>query len=143
MTLPRVYICSPNKHATVTRALLKQATEAGFEAVSAITHTDQTLTEQGIFQRNVELIQSCPFFVAVLLDYGKDLTAEVGMAYAWNKNSVGLDYNALSSDVMSYYALDRVVPPESLSIILADWLWMLDANDAYDEAYGSQKRGTS
>lgn len=82
MTLPRVYICSPNKQVTTTRALLRQATEAGFDAVSAITHTDQTLTEQGIFRRNVELIQSCPFFVAVLRDYGKDLTAEVGMAYS-------------------------------------------------------------
>jgi len=121
MTLPRVYICSPNKHATVTRALLKQATEAGFEAVSAITHTDQTLTEQGIFQRNVELIRSSLFFVAVLLDYGKDLTAEVGMAYAWGKPSVGLNYNALSSDVMSYYALDDIVPPESFSEVLECW----------------------
>lgn len=31
---------------------------------------------------------------------------------------------------MSYYALNRVVPPESFRGVLADWICMLDANDA-------------
>ena len=53
-----------------------------------------------IFKQNVELIKKADVFVAVLKNYGKDLTAEVGMAYGWGIPSLGIDYNALEKDIL-------------------------------------------
>jgi len=67
-----------------------------------------------MFKTNVDLIRQSDIFVAVLKNYGKDLTAEVGMAYAWKMPSIGIDYEAQEADVMSYYALDKIIKPEQL-----------------------------
>jgi hypothetical protein len=54
-------------------------------------------------------------------DYGKDLAVEVGMAYAWKMPSIGIDYDAKDSDVMSYFALDKIIKPEDLEKTLAEY----------------------
>jgi nucleoside 2-deoxyribosyltransferase len=74
-----------------------------------------------MFKTNVDLIRKSDIFVAVLKDYGKDLAAEVGMAYAWKMPSIGIDYDAKDTDVMSYFALDRIIKPEDLEKTLSDY----------------------
>lgn len=126
----RVYVAAPNRLAALTRTIMDRIDRLGdFEAVSASTHTDQTLSPRAIFDRNVELIRGANLFVAVLKDYGKDLTAEVGMAYMLrrcdshvDRLTIGLDYTADPADVMSYHAFDNVVAPDQLETILTDWV---------------------
>lgn len=68
---------------------------------------------------NVNLIKKSDVFLAVLNNYGKDLTAEVGMAYAWDMPRIGIDYNAIKGDVMCYYALQEIIKPEELENTLS------------------------
>lgn len=72
-----------------------------------------------MFKTNVGLIKQADLFIAVLKDYGKDLTAEVGMAYAWNIPRIGIDFNAQRTDVMCFYAFDRLIKPEDLEETLS------------------------
>jgi polysaccharide pyruvyl transferase WcaK-like protein len=43
------------------------------------------------------------------------------MAYAWKMPSIGIDYDAKDSDVMSYFALDKIIKPEDLEKTLAEY----------------------
>ena len=116
-----IYLCTPFKLGKLNHQLIKQIGSLGFNVISAITDTPQDTSHEQIFQRNVDLIKKCDIFVAVLKDYGKDLTAEVGMAYSLGKKMIGLDYNADKEDVMCYYALDEIVKPAELEKALAKY----------------------
>lgn len=121
LTKFRLYVCAPNKIRDKTLEIVSQLSATSvnglsFDVVSAVTHTDQSLDGPGLFSRNVELIRSSQFFVAVLKDYGKDLAAEVGMAYALDIERVGLDFGANPADVMVYYSLPVIQPDK-----LGDW----------------------
>ncbi len=109
-----VFLCTPHKLGALNYELIDRIKALGFEVLCAATHTPQDLPYDDLFEANVALIKRADVFVAVLKDYGKDLTAEVGMAYAWGKPSIGIDYNAQTSDVMSYYALNNIIKPEEL-----------------------------
>lgn len=109
-----VFLCTPHKLGDLNHELINRIKNLGFEVLSAVTHSPQDVPYEEMFKTNVELIKKADIFIAVLKDYGKDLTAEVGMAYAWNKPSIGIDYNARDSDVMSYYALHKIIKPENL-----------------------------
>ena len=126
-----VYVAAPNKLAGLTRSIMDRIAQSDdvFEVVSASTHTDQTLSSRAIFECNVELMRRSNIFVAVLKDYGKDLTAEIGMAYMLRRYEpsierfvLGIDYTADATDVMSYNAFDRVVQPDQLEGALRDWM---------------------
>lgn len=118
LTMKTVFLCTPHKIGSLNQDLIKRIKDLGFDVLSAVTHSPQNVSPDKMFHTNVSLIKKADIFVAVLKDYGKDLTAEVGMAYAWNIPSIGIDYNANKSDVMSYYALDRIIKPEELEEIL-------------------------
>ncbi|MDO8551221.1 MAG: hypothetical protein Q7S03_00870 [bacterium] len=112
--MKKVYLCTPHKLGNLNHDLIKRIQDLGFEVLCAVTHSPQNVPYPEIFQRNVDLIKKADIFIAVLKDYGKDLTAEVGMAYGWRIPSIGIDYNANKEDVMSYYALDEIIKPEEL-----------------------------
>jgi len=116
-----VFLCTPHKLGDLNYELIERIEDAGFEVLSAVTHSPQDAPLDEMFERNVELIKKSDIFVAVLKNYGKDLTAEVGMAYAWGMPSIGIDFNAEKEDVMCYYALDRVIEPGELEEILEEF----------------------
>ncbi|NMC35525.1 hypothetical protein GYA49_00610 [Candidatus Beckwithbacteria bacterium] len=109
-----VFLCTPHKLGQLNFDLIKRIEKLGFKVLCAVTHSPQNVSYQQMFQTNVNLIKQADIFVVVLKDYGKDLTAEVGMAYAWQIPSIGIDYNADKTDVMSYYALDEIIKLEDL-----------------------------
>lgn len=109
-----VFLCAPHKLVEINRDLIKRIKNLGFEVLCAATHSPQNVPFNEMFQTNVALIKKADVFVAVLKDYGKDLTAEVGMVYAWGIPSIGIDYNANDADVMSYYALEQIIKPGEL-----------------------------
>lgn len=113
-----VFLCTPHKLSELNHDLIKRIKVLGFEVLCAVTHSPQNIPYDQMFKTNVDLIKRADIFVAVLKDYGKDLTAEVGMAYAWNIPSIGIDYAAINSDVMSYYALGQIIKPEELEEML-------------------------
>jgi len=109
-----VFLCTPHKLGDFNHELIDRIKKLGFEVLCAATHSPQDVPFDKMFETNVKLIRDADIFVAVLKDYGKDLTAEVGMAYAWDMPRIGVDYNALKDDVMCYYAFDKIIKPEEL-----------------------------
>ena len=114
-----VFLCTPHKLSDLNAQLVERIKSQGFNVLSAATHSPQNVPPEKIFRTNVDLIKKAEIFIAVLKDYGKDLTAEVGMAYAWNKPRIGLDFNAKKEDVMCYFAFDQIIKPEDLEKTLA------------------------
>lgn len=51
-----------------------------------------------------------------------DLAAETGMAYAWSKRMIGLDYGADPRDIMVHYAYDKIIDPTQLEETLTQYL---------------------
>lgn len=120
--MKKVFLCTPHKLGKLNNELIDRIKSVGFEVICAVTHSPQDVPFDQMFETNIELIKQSDIFVAVLKDYGKDLTAEVGMAYAWNIPRIGIDYNAQKSDVMCYYALQEIIKPEQLEDILSKYL---------------------
>ncbi len=116
-----VFLCTPHKLGGLNHGLIRRISAAGFRVLCAVTHTPQDAPNDEMFRMNAELIWEADIFVAVLKDYGKDLAAEVGMAYAWKKPSIGIDYTAREEDIMCFYALDEIVRPEELEKTLAKY----------------------
>lgn len=117
-----VFLCTPHKLGELNNKLIERIRKLGFNVLCAATHTPQNAEPEEIFKKNVELIKNSDVFVAVLKDYGKDLTAEVGMAFAWEKPTIGIDFNAEQRDVMMYYAFDKIIKPEQLEKVLSEFL---------------------
>ena len=109
-----VFLCTPLKLGDLNHQLIARIESIGFDVLCAVTHSPSDVSFQQMFKTNVELIKKSDVFVAVLKDYGKDLAAELGMAYAWGKPTIGIDFDAREDDVMCYYALDRIIKPEEL-----------------------------
>ncbi len=118
-SMKTVFLCTPHKLGDLNHQLIDRIKKLGFNVLCAVTHSPQNVPYDQMFKTNVELIKKSDIFVAVLKDYGKDLTAEVGMAYAWHKPSIGIDFNAKNDDVMSYYALDKIIKSEQLEEALS------------------------
>lgn len=117
-----VFLCTPGKLGRLNFELIERIEHLGFHVLCAVKDSPDDVPYDQMFRNNVALIQRSDLFVAVLKDYGKDLAAEVGMAYAWGKPRIGLDFDACKSDVMCYYALEKVVRPEELEETLAVYL---------------------
>jgi len=115
-------LCAPRKLGDLNRELIERINRLGFDVLCAATHTPQDMPPEQIFRKNVELIKKSDIFVAALKDYGKDLAAETGMAYAWEKPTIGIDFNAQPQDIMVYYAFDKVIKPTKLEDILSRFL---------------------
>lgn len=122
MTMKTVFLCTPHKLGDLNLELIDRIEKKGFRVLSAVKNSPQDAPYVKMFQRNVELIKQSDIFCAVLKQYGKDLTAEVGMAYAWRMPTIGIDYDAQNTDVMCYYALDKIVKPEDLEAALEEYL---------------------
>jgi len=114
-----VFLCTPHKLGNLNHHLIDRIKKAGFRVLCAVTNSPQDAPFDRIFETNVGLIKRSDVFVAVLKDYGKDLAAEVGMAYGFGKPRIGIDFNAKKEDVMCYYAFDEVVGPEKLEQTLS------------------------
>ncbi|NQV12777.1 MAG: nucleoside 2-deoxyribosyltransferase [Parcubacteria group bacterium] len=117
-----IYLCAPIKLGELNHQLIKKIEKAGFKVLCAMVDTAQDLSYKEIFARNVDLIKQSDLLVVVLKDYGKDLTAEVGMAYGLGKPMIGINYNADKEDVMCYYALDEIIKPEAIESVLKKYL---------------------
>lgn len=107
----------------------KPGDEFNLEVFCAKKHSPQDVPGEQKFKNNIGLITQSDIFVAVLRDYGKDLTAEVGMAYAWGMPRIGIDANADKSDVMCYYALQHLINDDQLKDTISDLVEAL-----YDKA---------
>lgn len=114
-----VFLCTPHKLGELNYELIARIKDCGFEVLCAATHSPQDRTGKEIFDTNIDLIRRSDIFIAILKDYGKDLTWEVGMAYEKKMPTIGVDYNAQESDVMTYYSLDKIIKPEELEDTLS------------------------
>ena len=109
-----IYLCSPRRLGELNYELIERIKKLGFNVLCAAIHTPQNIEPNKIFLRNFELIKNSDIFIAVLKDYGKDLTAETGIAFALGKPMIGIDFNANPEDIMSFHAFDKMIAPEKL-----------------------------
>lgn len=114
-----IFLCTPHKLGDLNHELIGRIGKCGFKVLCAVTHSPQDRSSKEIFDTNVGLIKAADIFVAVLKDYGKDLTWEAGMAYGMNMPTIGIDYNALETDIMTYYSLDKIIKPDELEDTLS------------------------
>lgn len=119
--MKKIFLCTPFKLGNLNHELIDRINKLGFKVLCAVTHSPQDAPFDKMFKTNVNLIKQSEIFVAVLKDYGKDLTAEVGMAYAWNMPMIGIDFGAQESDVMCFYAFDKIIKPEDLEKTLSEF----------------------
>jgi nucleoside 2-deoxyribosyltransferase len=115
-----VFLCTPHKLGDLNHELIARIKAVGFEVLCAVTHSPQDAAKSDMFKTNVDLIDRSDVLVAILKDYGKDLTWEVGYAYGKKMPTIGVDYNALDTDVMTYFSLDKIVKPEDLEKALME-----------------------
>lgn len=116
-----VFLSVPMKERTFGLELVERIEALGFDVLSALGDESPDDAPPGeMFQTNVELIRRSNIFVAVLGSHGKDLAAEVGMAYAWGMPRLGVDCGAAGDDVMVRQALERIVRPEEVTDALRD-----------------------
>ena len=117
-----VYLCTPHKLGPLNFEFIQRIEHLGFKVLCAARDTPQTIPLRERFTINDTHLKSCDIFVAILKDYGKDLTAEVGMAYALGKPMIGINYTALESDAMSYNAFNKIITPDQLETTLLPYL---------------------
>lgn len=122
LIMKTIFLCTPHKLGALNHQLIKRIKDLGFRVTCAVTHTPQDIPYPKMFKRNIELIKKANIFVAVLKDYGKDLTAETGIAYGLGKIMIGINFNANKKDVMSYYAFNKIIKPKQLEKILSKYL---------------------
>jgi nucleoside 2-deoxyribosyltransferase len=67
-----------------------------------------------LFDHNVEGIKSSDIFISIFKNLGKDVSAEIGIAYGLNKKRVGINYNADLTDVMPYFAAGEIIKESEL-----------------------------
>jgi len=116
-----VFLCTPHKLGKLNFELIDRIKSIGLKVNCAVTDSPQNAPLPEMFETNIALIKNADIFVAVLKNYGKDLAAEVGMAYAWNMPRIGIDYTAKKEDVMCYYSLDKIIKPKDLEEVLLEF----------------------
>ena len=119
--MKKVYLCTPHKLGALNHEFINRIEKLGFEVLSAVTHTPPNFPPTKIFKLNVHLMKQADLFVVVLKDYGKDLTAEVGMAYGWGIPLIGIDYTAQRTDTMCFYAFEKIIKSEDLEKTLSEF----------------------
>jgi nucleoside 2-deoxyribosyltransferase len=110
------------KSSDLALELVHRMERLGFRVLCPVINTPQNLEAADMFKANISLIRECDLFVAVLKEYGKDLAAETGMAYAWGKGMIGLDYGADPRDIMVFCAYDKIIEPIQLEETLTRYL---------------------
>lgn len=123
MTTKTIFLSIACKERKEGNLLVSRFKDLGFNVLSALDDSPDDAPYPQMFATNVELIRRSDIFVAVLKSYGKDLAAEVGMAYAWNMPRIGLNYDAVEKDVMVYFALERIISPDDLEEVFRSGPW--------------------
>jgi nucleoside 2-deoxyribosyltransferase len=116
-----VFVSIPMKEGALGLSIVDRIRTLGFRVLSALGEEspDEAPPAQ-MFRTNVALIQQSDIFVGVLRNYGRDLAAEVGMAYAWRIPSVGIHYGDGNDDVMVRQAFARIIAPAELESALRE-----------------------
>lgn len=126
-----MFVSVPIKERQLGLAVEARVRNLGFNVLSALGDTSPD--DVAMFESNVSLIARCHMFVAVLRNYGRDLAAEVGMAYAWRMPSIGVDFGDGKDDVMVRHALGRIVGPDELEEALREFVSYSKSPDSVAE----------
>ncbi len=121
-----VFLASPRKNSNLegvdlNESLADRIEETGFRCIYAARDTDQKMSPQHIFQTNLTYIQQADIFIAVLKNYTKNLSWEVGYANARKecrenpKVVIGLDFGEINpDDLMLLESFDKIIKPDEL-----------------------------
>ena len=94
----------------------------GHSVFCCFNDTEENLTDRALFVHNRNKIIECDLFIAILKKVGRDVASEIGMAYSLNKTLIGILYDLVPSDVMTYYAFENLIKENELCALLKNQL---------------------
>jgi dTDP-4-amino-4,6-dideoxygalactose transaminase len=115
----KVFVATSLKNGAEAGRICDLLTKAHCEVFCALSDRGN-LQGAALFNHNFRHLREADLFVAVLKDVGRDVAAEIGMARALGKASIGVLYNLSADDVMPFYALDKLVKEEEFGALLLE-----------------------
>lgn len=121
-----VFLCtarvnSLSENDDLNASLAERIEKLGFQCIYAVRDTDQTMPKPHIHKVNINHIESSEIFIAVLKNYSKNLTFEVGYALALKRRLgkpqilLAIDFGETNpEDAMTIHSFDKIIKPEEL-----------------------------
>jgi nucleoside 2-deoxyribosyltransferase len=109
----KAFIATSIKHKEEVLRIVKILDELSIIHQCCITEIGSQEGKE-LFDHNVEGIKSSDIFISIFKNLGKDVSAEIGIAYGLNKKRVGINYNADLTDVMPYFAAGEIIKESEL-----------------------------
>lgn len=121
-----VFLCSARANSKpendhLNETLADRIEKLGFGCIYAARHTDQTRDDETVHDMNISYIRNSEIFIAVLKNYSKNLSNEVGYAFARKEIGpnpqviLGLDFGETNpDDLMMIQSFDKIIKPEEL-----------------------------
>lgn len=113
----KAFIATSIKHNEEVSRIVRTLEELSINYQCCLTE-DGNLEGQELFEHNFNGISNSDIFISVIKNLGKDVSAEIGMAYALNKIRIGVNYNADDRDVMPYFAAGEMIRESELKSTL-------------------------
>jgi len=107
----KAFIATSIKHKEEVGRIVKTLEDLSIDCQCCLTE-EENLEGHALFDHNYKGISESDIFISVLKNLGKDVSAEIGMAYSLGKKRIGIDYNANPEDVMPYFAAGYIVSEE-------------------------------
>lgn len=109
----KAFIATSIRHAKEAKRVIAELDAMGISYQCCVTE-NRNDEGKALFDHNFEGIAGADIFISILKDLGKDVSAEIGIAYALNKPRIAVDVNADPKEVMPYFAAGRIVKPGEL-----------------------------
>jgi hypothetical protein len=104
----KVFIATSLKNKKEVQKIVKTLEDLSVEYQCCLTEKDNLEGEE-LFNHNYRGILDSDLFISVLKNLGKDVSTEIGMAYALNKKRIGINYNIDKKDLMPYFAAGEII----------------------------------
>ena len=109
----RAFLATSLRHREESRRIMATLDALSLDYYCSISDTG-TLKGQQLFEHNVARIAEADLFIAILKAIGRDVSVEIGIAYALGKQRIGVLYDLEPEDVMPYFAAGDLVREEGL-----------------------------
>jgi nucleoside 2-deoxyribosyltransferase len=124
LTQHRAYVIISGRSTKLGLQVEEILTSYGFTAYLPFRDTDQQKPASGIFAANFAGILHAELVIAVFgTHYGKDTTAEIGIARGLGKLIIGVDWPDMA-DTMSVQALNAIVAFDNLESAIRNLPWI-------------------
>ena len=113
----KAFIATSIKHGEEALRIVKILEDLSIDHQCCLTD-EGNLEGKKLFDYNYRGILNSDIFISILKNLGKDVSTEIGIAYALGKKRIAIDYNADNGDVMPYFAAGKIIKESELESTL-------------------------